>query len=122
MVDEGDNFTVSVVGGLPVGASLEETGEGLYLFTWTLQAVINDSLIFQAVDSAGASSQLNPQLQICGCVNEGQCTLDGVLDTKLPVIVFKCTCPEGLFVCLFVCSMATPHVYCSPLSLRWRLL
>ena len=98
VVDEG-NFTVEVVEGLPQGATLEDNGGGEYTFRWTLTNTSGsfNPLSFQAVDGEGAASLLSPQLEACLCANGGECTLDGVLDTALPVVILNCNCPEGEF-------------------------
>ena len=98
VVDEGDTFTVEVVGGIPEGASFEDTGEGEYTFSWNL-VITNRSgvpaLSFRATDSGGAVSLLTPQLVVCPCTNDGECTLSGILNTALPVLIMNCICPEG---------------------------
>ena len=130
VVDEG-NFTVEVVEGLPQGATLEDNGGGEYTFRWTLTSTSGsiNPLSFQAVDGEGAASLLSPQLEACLCANGGECTLDGVLDTALPVVIMNCNCPEGEFGTmesheLFffgVCNVLSEiHViYC---SIQWQLL
>ena len=99
VVDEGDTFSVEVVGGIPEGASFEDNGEGEYTFNWNLEVVTNRSdvpaLSFQATDSGGAVSLLTPQLVVCPCTNDGECTRRGILNTALPVLVMNCICPEG---------------------------
>ncbi len=99
VVDEGDTFTVEVVGGLPEGAVLEDNGGGEYTFRWTLQMVANRSdilaLEFLATDSGGAVSVLSPQLVVCPCANGGECTMDGILNTAVTVLILNCYCPEG---------------------------
>ena len=35
------------------------------------------------------------QVEVCGCVNGGQCTREAILDTSSAVIVLNCICPEG---------------------------
>ena len=96
---EWDTFTVEVVGGIPEGASFEDNGEGEYTFSWNLEVVTNRSdvpaLSFQATDSGGAVSLLTPQLVVCPCTNDGECTRRGILNTALPVLILNCICPEG---------------------------
>jgi len=99
VVDEGDTFTVEVVGEIPEGASFEDNGEGEYTFSWNLEVVTNRSgvpaLSFRANDSGGAVSLLTPQLVVCPCTNDGECTRRGILNTALPVLIMNCICPEG---------------------------
>ena len=98
VVDE-DTFTVEVVGGIPEGATFEDNGEGEYTFSWNLEVITNRSdvpaLSFRATDSGGAVSLLTPQLVVCPCTNDGECTLRGILNTALPVLILNCICPEG---------------------------
>ena len=99
VMDEGDTFTVEVVGGIPEGASFEDNGEGEYTFSWNLEVVTNrldvPALSFRATDSGGAVSLLTPQLVVCPCTNDGECTQRGILNTALPVLILNCICPEG---------------------------
>ena len=92
--DPGDEFTLTVLGGLPAGSVLEKTQEGQFLFRWKLQAVTTQPLVFFANDSKGASSTFIPTVEVCACANEGNCTLDGLL-TNNATIVLNCVCNEG---------------------------
>lgn len=94
MYDSGDEVTLSVLGGLPQGSTLEEI-EGEYVFRWTLQEVTTKSLIFIANDSAGASSMFAPIVHICACVNGGICTLSGPVSGSTTIIM-NCNCNEGI--------------------------
>ena len=100
--DEGDTFTLTVNASAPEKSLLVDLGNGTYSFRWTVQDIANLSLSLIATDSAGTSSQLVPQLEVCGCVNGGQCTLDGVLDTVAPVVVLACVCSEGIYTYIYV--------------------
>ena len=35
------------------------------------------------------------QVEVCGCVNGGECIREAMLDTSSAVIVLNCICPEG---------------------------
>ncbi len=95
VVDSAHPFTVEVLKELPAGAVLEEE-QGMYTFRWTLDSVTDiQAVAFQAKNSEGAASLLSPRLEVCACVNEGNCTLDGVLNTTVAVIVMNCDCPNG---------------------------
>ena len=96
--DEGDEFKVSVEEGFPDGATLSDNGGGDYSLHWTPASATEYPLTFVAVDSAGAAANLKPQVQVCGCVNGGECTLDGIFDlVTASSVVMNCVCPEGLF-------------------------
>ena len=92
--DPGDNFTLTVLGGLPSNSVLEYKGEGEYIFRWTLQETTAEPLIFSANDSKGASSTFVPIVEVCACANGGNCTRDGLLSSNATVIL-NCVCPEG---------------------------
>jgi hypothetical protein len=51
-------------------------------------------LAFVANDSQGASSIFTPNVEVCACVNGGNCTKDGLLSSDA-TIVLNCVCPEG---------------------------
>lgn len=102
VVDSGDNFTLSVQGGLPDDSVLEEISEGEYAFRWTLQQVTTEPLVFIANDSRGAASVFIPNVEVCACVNGGNCTLDGLL-TNNATIVMNCQCPKGTCDIIIVC-------------------
>ena len=104
-VTDSDNFTVSVMGETPFNASLETDGT-VYTFRWLLASPDNISVAFSAVDSLQARSVLNPQVEICACVNGGTCTLNGILDLDADPVVMNCECPEGIiYVCMYVCLL-----------------
>ena len=93
--DEGDTFTVMVDVSAPDQSFVVDQGNGMYSLHWNVKDIANLSLTIIATDSAGTSSQLIPQLLLCGCTNGGECTLNGVLDLIAPVVVLACICPEG---------------------------
>ncbi len=70
----------------------------LYFFTWTPVNVINRSIIFIATDDLSVSTHYEPSIEICSCVNDGNCTLDGVLNRDANPINLKCVCPEGNYL------------------------
>ena len=94
MVDPGDEFTLTILGGLPPNSELEDVGEGEYIFRWNLQEVTYRTLTFVANDSQGASSTYVPVVEICACSNGGTCTRDGLL-TGNATVVLNCMCSEG---------------------------
>ena len=93
--DPGDNITVSVVGGLPTNAFLEESNEGHYTLRWSPTETSNATLTLLATDSLGALSTLTPRVHVCACFNGGNCTLEGVISTDNSTIVLNCDCTEG---------------------------
>ena len=99
--DPGDEFTLSVRGGLPDNSILEEIAEGEFEFRWNLQEITTDSLVFVANDTRGASSVFIPTVEVCACVNGGNCTLDGLL-TSAATVVMNCVCSDGMSICCVV--------------------
>ena len=92
---DGDEFNVTVINGLPDGATLESNGGGgEYTFRWMLLGA-NDAVpvTFLTTDAGGAAAMLSPQVQVCACVN-GMCTLGGILNLTTPLIILNCIC-EG---------------------------
>lgn len=94
--DPGDNFTLTLMNEPPDKFVLEESG-GEYLYKWTLLGITNVTLTFIAMDSRGAASTFTPTVELCACVNGGNCTLDGVL-TNNASVVMNCHCSEGMKV------------------------
>ena len=88
---------MTVQGGLPENSVLEEIDEGEYEFRWTLQEITSDALVFVANDTRGASSVFVPTVEVCACVNGGNCTLDGLL-TSEATVVLNCVCSDGMLI------------------------
>lgn len=85
-------------GGLPENSFLEETDdEGVFDFRWTLEEITTEPLVFVANDSRGASSLFVPTVEVCACVNGGNCTLDGLL-TSDATVVMNCVCSDGRLI------------------------
>ena len=94
VVDPGDNFTLTVLGELANQAQFEKIDDEQYSLKLNLKTLTNDALVLVANDSKGASTTFIPILEICACVNGGQCTTEGVL-TSNTTIIMKCLCDEG---------------------------
>lgn len=94
VIDPGDNFTLTILEGLPPNSVLESADGEEYIFRWNLQQITTDPLVFIANDSKGASSTFIPIVEICACANGGNCTRDGLLSNNATVIL-NCICPEG---------------------------
>ncbi len=95
-MDDGDSFSADVAGGVPLGASLSNEGGGAYVFTWSPASVADVRAInFLITDSGNAVTLLNPQLEVCPCGDDGECTIETVLDRTTPIIIMGCICSEG---------------------------
>ena len=94
VTDPGDEVTFTVQGGLPANSVLEKISDNEYVFRWSPQQVFFSSLTFVANDSSGATSVFTPIVEVCACVNGGNCTLDGVLTSNITIIM-ACQCSQG---------------------------
>ena len=93
VIDPGDNFTLKLKGGLPSSSTLENTGNGEYIFTWNLTETTNRTLEFIANDTRGAATVFIPRVEVCPCQNGGICTLNGV-DSDDATVVMNCQCND----------------------------
>ena len=82
---------------LPSGVQLNNPDGDSYTITWTPAdntSVLNLTIV--AIDNdQNISSIFNPFIQLCACINEGNCTSDGLLNTHYDFIVLNCECPKG---------------------------
>ena len=92
--DSGDSFALNVQGGLPDSSVLENLSEGIFIFRWIPQEITTKPLVFIASDSRNASRAFTPRVEICACLNGGNCTLEGLL-TNNATIIMNCQCPQG---------------------------
>ena len=97
VIDPEDNVTLSIQGGLPVNSVLEKVDDEEFVFLWTLMELTNEPLVFVANDSRGAASTFTPVVEVCACVNGGDCTREGVI-TSNATITLKCMCTEGTVI------------------------
>ena len=72
-----------------------ENGTALYTFTWTPPQFLDQPIIFLATDDRDASTQYEPRIEFCSCMNGGECTLSGVLDQTANPLDLNCICPAG---------------------------
>jgi len=94
---DGDSFTVTNADGFgDINCDLiDGTRYECTIFFNTLQEL--DNLIpfeITATDARGAVSSLVQPLDICACVNQQTCTLDGVLGSDVNTIA-NCECSRG---------------------------
>lgn len=94
-----DDFNLTFSGGVVEAFSiLEKETPGQYHFSIQVSGSSQlDSLqplIFTATDGRGASSERVQTVQVCACINGGECTPDGILGIDSTVIL-TCLCPDG---------------------------
>lgn len=96
IVNDTNDFNVTVEGEMPEGGILSNDGDGTYTFTWTLGITPNLSgLSFIAMDVSGAATLHSPLVQVCACFNGGECTEQGLLNTNELIVTLTCLCDEG---------------------------
>ena len=95
VANDSDTFNLTVLGDL--GGALEQGMDGMHSYTLKLSAITNSTVSFAAKDTLNASSLLNPQVYVCACEN-GNCTLEGVLNRNDDPLIMNCICPEGTLV------------------------
>lgn len=80
---------------IPPNTTLTESRD-TFTLTWKpvdINEVFNLTIIATAEQSA--RSMFVPRVQLCGCLNDGNCTEAGVLNLQLPFVVLNCECPAG---------------------------
>ena len=82
-----------------MGGSLtrNDADDLLYTFTWTPVEFPEDPIVFLATDTMNASSQYVPRIEFCQCLNNGECTLEGLLDQTANPVMLDCICDNGKF-------------------------
>ena len=99
VVDDGDEPpTVLAIGNQPESAELSKMDEQTYQYTFTLDEPVGFNLSFVANDSLGATSMLDPQMRVCGCVDSSDCTMLGVLTPSADPLVLECDCFAGIVI------------------------
>ena len=96
LVNDTNEFNVTIEGRLPEGSALINDGDEVYIFMWTPRATPADGVSFVAVDSMGAATLHSPVVQVCACFNGGECTEEGVQVTSDLVQILTCLCTEGM--------------------------
>ena len=91
------NVTVVINGQdtLPPNTTVTENGDA-FILIWTptdINEVFNLTII--ATAEQNARSTFIPRVQLCGCLNDGNCTEGGVLNLEAPFVILNCECPAG---------------------------
>ncbi|XP_064385364.1 uncharacterized protein LOC135334155 isoform X9 [Halichondria panicea] len=99
VTDDKGIINVTLVDGLPAGATLLPAPIDNFTVEYTLKlqldTIFDISLVFLATDELDSGSTLEVQVVICACVNNGNCTLEGVVDQSASTVVSNCLCPQG---------------------------
>ena len=95
---------------LPSGVQLNNPDGGSYNITWTPAdntSVLNLTIVAMDPNADNISSFFNPVVQLCACVNGGNCTTEGLLANDLSFVVLKCKCPGGMYYVPYIKIMHT---------------
>ena len=83
---------------LPSNVQLTNISSEDYELTWLPLDVSEElNITIVAIGTRTVLSVFNPRVQLCGCVNNGTCTEDGVVNLQLPFVVLNCECPTGKY-------------------------
>ena len=89
------SFTI-ISGDVDDGVLSRDSGDPLlHTFTWTPRAIIQNPIVFLATDELDASSQYEPRIEFCQCLNGAECTLQGVLNQLENPVDLNCFCAPG---------------------------
>ena len=99
------NYLFTVTGSINVtvvinGQELSLLGSGnAFTLPWR-PANINEGYNVTIIATAGQNARavFVPRVQLCGCINGGNCTTAGVLNLQLPFNVLNCECPAGNYI------------------------
>ena len=91
------NVSVVINGQSTLPPNTNFTDDGYtFTLTWSPANITEEfNLIIIATAEQSARSTFVPHVQLCGCLNNGICTEDGVLNLEAPFVVLNCECPEG---------------------------
>ena len=92
-VTDSNGFNVSL-GSELLDGYLTQDGD-IFTFAWNITEFDNTTLMFIATDNLGAIAFLQPQLLVCPCQNDGNCTTGGLLDTTANPLLMNCLCNPG---------------------------
>ena len=80
---------------LPPNTNFTDDGD-TFTLTWSPADISEEfNLTIIATAEQSAVSTFVPRVQLCGCLNDGNCTDDGVLNLATPFVVLNCECPAG---------------------------
>ena len=98
-VTGSNDVTVAINGqeSLPSNANFTRSGN-TFTLVWNpidINEEFNVTII--AISERNARALFVPRVQLCGCVNGGNCTTVGVSNLQLPFNVLNCDCPAGTY-------------------------
>ena len=67
-----------------------------FTLTWNPVDITEEfNVTIIATAEQNVRSMFVPRVQLCGCLNGGNCTEAGVLNLEAPFVVLNCDCPAG---------------------------
>ena len=83
---------------LPSGVQLNNPDGDSWTITWTPAdntSVLNMTIVAVDLNSGNISSVFDPVVQLCACINGGNCTANGLQNNDYSFIILNCECPGG---------------------------
>ena len=95
-IDTNDEeVTVTILGPPEEDFTLTQNGN-----SYTLSIAVEETFTYEitivATDTMGTTATLGLLVEICGCQNEGTCTLNGTLGSNTNVVDMLCQCTPGM--------------------------
>ena len=109
IVTGSENVSVVINGQstLPPNTNFTDDGD-TFTLTWSPADISEEfNLTIIATAEQSAISTFVPRVQLCGCLNDGNCTEDGVLNLETPFVVLNCECPAGSLLKYTMFSIVT---------------
>lgn len=70
-----------------------------FTLTWNPVDVTEEFIVtIDAIAEQNVNSTFVPRVQLCGCMNGGNCTEAGVLNLEALFVVLNCDCPAGIAI------------------------
>ena len=91
------NVMINGQGTLPPNAAFTGSGN-TFTLTWNPADITEEfNVTIIAIAERNASRMFVPRVQLCGCMNGGNCTEAGVLNLEAPFVILNCDCPAGSY-------------------------
>ena len=123
VTDDNDDTSITPMAVSPPDSSLSlQQQPGSFTFQWQLPELMEEQevsekprsasltllplplslkvsdIVIVATDSHGAATVFSPQVEICACQNEGNCTTEGATVSSDLLLILNCICSPGLWI------------------------
>ena len=124
VTDDNDNTSITPMVVSPPDYSLSQQQQpGSFIFQWQLPELMEEQevseknlnlplllpspsplslkvsdIVIVATDSHRAATVFSPQVEICACQNEGNCTAEGATVSSDLLLILNCICSPGLWI------------------------